>query len=97
MSELPPVRRDDAAGRFEMVVDGLVGELTYRRMGERLVLVHTGVPDAIGHRGIAASLAEAAFEYAEAEGLRVVPQCPYVRAWLDDHPEWRERVVVEPV
>ena len=97
MSGPEEITRNDAAGRFETTVEGHRAELTFRRNGKRLVLEHTGVPEAIGGHGIAADLAEAAFRYAAAEGLTVVPQCPYVRAWLAKHPPAAENVAIEPL
>jgi predicted GNAT family acetyltransferase len=67
--------------------DGEVAELIYRREGNHLVLVHTGVPDALGGRGIGGRLVEAAVEKASAEGLVVEAWCPFARTWLRTHPE----------
>ena len=79
---------DDAAGhRFVLRAEGGEAELVYRRDGRRLVLVHTGVPEALGGRGIGARLVAAALERAREEGLVVVPVCPYARRWLETHPE----------
>jgi predicted GNAT family acetyltransferase len=89
------ITRNDGAGRFEVTVDDHLAELTFRRDGNRLVLEHTGVPEAIGGHGIAAHLAEAAFRYARDEGLTVVPQCPYVRAWLAKDPPAAKNVAIE--
>jgi hypothetical protein len=52
-----------------------------------LVLVHTGVPEALGGQGIGAELVRAALHRAERDGLTLVPVCPYAREWLEKHPE----------
>ena len=79
---------DDVANhRFVFAQDGAVAELVYRRNGNRLVLLHTEVPERLGGRGIGGQLVRAAIERAVAEGLTVVPSCPYARKWLDDHPD----------
>jgi len=62
--------------------------LAYMRKGKALDLVHTEVPPAWERRGIAALLAHAAMEYAKERGLRVIPSCPYVGAYLEQHPEY---------
>ncbi len=72
-----------------------MAELVYRRRGDRLVLVHTGVPDELGGRGLGGVLVRAAVDRAEAEGLTVVPECPYARAWLEKHPDEAARVAIE--
>ncbi len=71
------------------------GELVYMLDGDRLFLVHTEVPDALGGRGIGGRLVEAALERAEREQLTVVPWCPYARHWLRHHDEWSHRVNVD--
>ena len=62
------IEHDPASGVFTTTVDGEVALLEYRREGDRLEILHTGVPDAIGGRGIAGQLVRAAFEYAKAQG-----------------------------
>jgi hypothetical protein len=37
----------------------------------------------------------AALERAAAEGLTVVPRCPYARKWLQDHPDAAAGVTVD--
>lgn len=81
--------------RFEATVDGHLAELVYHRRAGRLVLVHTGVPDELGGKGVGGRLVEAAVAAAEAEGLTVVPRCPFARSWLERHPEATERVSVD--
>jgi len=44
------------------------------------------VPQPFRGRGLATALAKAALEAARAEGLRVIAQCPFVRAYLRKHP-----------
>ena len=41
---------NSARRRFEMVVDGVTAYVTYARHGDRLTLVHTEVPKALGGR-----------------------------------------------
>jgi predicted GNAT family acetyltransferase len=85
VSEAPVL--NEAEGRFELVEDGELAELTFRRVGSRLVLIHTGVPDALEGRGIGGRLVRAAVDHAIAEGLTIVPRCPFARSWLERHPD----------
>jgi predicted GNAT family acetyltransferase len=78
---------NEQASRFELAAGGHVAELIYRRRADRLVLVHTGVPEALGGHGIGGQLVTAAVRRAAAEGLTVVPLCSYARAWLRSHPD----------
>ena len=73
--------------RFELTKDGQVAELVYREDGDRLVLAHTGVPEALGGHGLGGRLVQAAVERAGRDGLTLVPHCSYARKWLEDHPD----------
>jgi uncharacterized protein len=77
-----------AAGQYEVHVGDEVAVLTYRREGNRIVYLHTGVPPALEGRGIAGLLASTALEEARAEGLEVIPLCPYVAAYIKRHQEY---------
>ena len=80
--------RDDTSGhRFVHAEDGLEARLVYRTRADRLVLVHTEVPEALGGRGIGGRLVRAAVDRAAATGETLVPVCPFARKWLRDHPD----------
>jgi predicted GNAT family acetyltransferase len=81
-----------AASRFESVVDGVLCVLEYSLHEGVMTITHTGVPEAVGGRGIAGALAAAAFEAARHERWRVVPACAYVEAWIKRHPEYADLV-----
>lgn len=73
--------------RFVIHEDGLTAELDYQLEDGRLVLVHTGVPDAVARRGIGSRLVRAAVERAARDQLVLVPWCPFARWWLRSHSE----------
>jgi uncharacterized protein len=95
VSEIPAAKDNSAASRFEIEADGQLAELAYRRRGDRLVLIHAEVPDAISGRGIGSALVAAAIDRAGREGLTVVPRCPFARGWLERHPDAAARVSVD--
>jgi len=74
------------ASRYEVEVDGEVAFLAYERRRRSIVLVHTEVPPSLRGRGLGGVLARHALDAARAEGMRVIVQCPFVQAWLRDHP-----------
>lgn len=86
--ESPQIRHDAAAHRFTVTVDGVDGVVDYHNEGAVMVLTHTTVPAAIGGRGIAGQLVEAAFEYASAQGRKIRPACSYAETWAKRHPEY---------
>lgn len=91
----PPLEivNNEKERRFEArTVDG-IAELQYRHRGhDALVLVHTEVPAALAGRGIAGALARHALSFARAQGLKVVPRCPFVAAFIERHPEYADLV-----
>jgi uncharacterized protein len=61
----------------------------YELRNGTLDIIHTIVPSSLGHQGIASSLVKAAYDYAINEGLKPAATCPYAKAWLEKHPEYR--------
>lgn len=86
------ISHNPASTRFSTRLDGHEAELVYRRQGTRLLIDHTGVPEAIGGRGVAGELVRAALDYARAEGLRVVPLCSYSAEYIRRHHEYADLV-----
>ena len=89
------VEHDESGRRFETIVDGEHCTLDYELAGGIMTITHTRVPDAVGHRGIAAALMEAALAHARATGWRVMPRCSYAVHYFGEHPEWSD-VLAEP-
>ena len=90
---LPPLQavvHDQATRRFVIVVDGVQGELDYLLGEHAITITHTGVPPAIGGRGVAGALVHAAVEFARGAGLKVVPACAYAEAWIRRHREYED-------
>lgn len=95
MSARPPVTVRDAPGRsrYEAEVDGvLAGVAEYSIAGDRLILQHTEVTPEAGGGGVGGALARGALDDARARGLRVVPRCPFMAAYIRRHPEYQELV-----
>ena len=84
----PDVEHVPDARRFEVHAEGKTAFLSYRRDGDRLVLIHTEVPESLRDRGIGGRLARFALDYAKREGLGVVPRCPFVKTYIQEHPEY---------
>jgi len=55
-------------------------------------LDHTETPVAARGRGIASQLTRGVLEEARSRGLKVVPRCPFVAAYIDRHPDFRDLV-----
>ena len=81
--------------RFETTVDGHVAFLDYAQQSDRLVLVHTEVPEELEGHGVGGELVQFAIDFADAHAFTVIPRCPFARAWLERHPDEAERVTIE--
>ncbi|GGM35742.1 GNAT family N-acetyltransferase [Promicromonospora citrea] len=77
--------------RFEVVVDGVLAGYAEYDAGEPgiVAILHTEVLERFEGQGLAGRLAKAALSAVRASGRKVVPLCPYVRAYVRKHaPEY---------
>ena len=81
------VVHNERAHRFEAHIPEGLCRADYRRVGNALHMVHTEVPEQARGRGAAGRVVAAALDYAEANGLKVMPLCSYVRRYFQRHPE----------
>ena len=82
------VRHNEAAHRFELEAPHGLAIAVYRPQGNARVFTHTEVPPQDEGQGIAARLVRAALDDTKARGLRIVPACSYVVAFVRRHPEY---------
>jgi predicted GNAT family acetyltransferase len=75
--------------RFEIEVGGKVaGFSSYERGKGQIAFTHTEIDPAYEGQGLASQLIAAALDQARAEGLEVLPFCPFVRGYIADHDEY---------
>ncbi|MEO8746820.1 MAG: GNAT family N-acetyltransferase [Rhodanobacter sp.] len=84
----PVVTHDRKARRFETQVEGASCVLDYQLDDGVMTITHTGVPSAVGGRGIASALVQAALAAAREDHWMVLPACSYAEAWMRRHPEF---------
>ena len=56
----------------------------------RWIADHTGVPEQHGGKGLAGELVRALIAGARKADVKIIPLCPYVKAWAQKHPEEAE-------
>ncbi|GAA4673574.1 GNAT family N-acetyltransferase [Phytohabitans rumicis] len=89
----PMVVDNSAAGRFEVHVDGEVaGVALYKRRGATISFTHTEIDSRFEGRGLGSVLVRGALDAARAEGAAVLPFCPFVRSYIERHPEYLDLV-----
>ncbi len=91
------VRNNKQEHRFEMMLgEGEMALIQYRQAGEGvLTLTHAEVPEEFEGRGVGNALVKGTFELVRAEGLKIIPACPFVAAYLRRHPEYRSLAATE--
>jgi len=86
------VRNDTTRQRYELVEDGEVrGVAEYERTADEIRFTHTEVSPEHRTKGRGARLVQAALDDVRGStDLRVVPLCPFVADFVDDHPDYQE-------
>ncbi len=88
---MPRVKDNPAMDRFEMGSGASTAFVEYRRAGDgRIALLHTEVPEALSGQGVGSKLVGGTLDAVRAEGLKVVPRCEFVAAYIERHPEYRD-------
>jgi predicted GNAT family acetyltransferase len=93
-AETEHVAKNAERDRYEIVVDGqVVGFAEYQpRPGGVVVFTHTEIDESYEGRGLGGRLARAALDDVRAAGGSVVPQCPFIKGYIERHPEFQSLV-----
>lgn len=74
--------------RYEITVDGeRAGFTQYADHHGVRTFVHTEIDDRFEGMGLASRLIHDALADVRARGMTIVPQCPFVRSYVERHPE----------
>lgn len=84
------VKNNNDLNRFEVDLGDQIAVMEYMRAGNNIIFTHTEVPQAYEGQGIANQMAAVALAYAKSEGLKVQPLCPFVKGYIEKHPEYKE-------
>jgi hypothetical protein len=89
----PTVTDAPDADRYEIREgEKLLGVAAYERRGDTLVFTHTEVDPDAGRSGLGSTLVRAALDDVRAHGGHVVPQCPFVRGWIERHQDYADLI-----
>ena len=93
MATEPTFSLDADQHRYEAHLDGArIGESDFHDDGDTRVITHTEVESEHEGEGIGSHLVKWALDDIRSSGLRVVPQCPMVAAYIDKHQEYADLV-----
>ena len=92
----PTVRNAPESDRYE-IVDGdrVLGIAAYERRGDTIVFTHTEVDQDSGRSGLGSTLVRGALDDVRTRGGSVVPECAFVRGWIEKHEDYAD-LVAEP-
>lgn len=80
------VQHREGAKQFTVRTPSGLAYISYAEPDERTIdLQHTVVPEADRGQGVGGALVRRAIHYARERGKRVIPTCPFVKAWLEGH------------
>ena len=97
MEEEPRVVDNPEQSRYELWVGSRrAGLIQYLPKEDRVLLVHTEVDPAFAGQGLGERLVAGGLEDLRARGLKLVPLCPFVRAYLRRHPDQADLVAGDP-
>jgi uncharacterized protein len=89
----PVVTDEPDQHRYEIRLDGdLAGFAVYHRRGGRIYLVHTEIDPRFEGKGLGSALAKGVLQAERAVGEPVVPLCPFMRSYIDRHPDQADLV-----
>jgi hypothetical protein len=87
------VRDDTENHRYLLERDGrVVGLTVYHERGGRRFFVHTEVEPEYEGEGLGSTLARGALDDVRAMGMKIVPLCPFISAFIRRNPEYAELV-----
>ena len=87
---MPDLQQNAARNRYELDVDGEIAIAVYRATPGVLTFTHTEVPAALRGQGIGSRMMRAVLTDVRAQGLKVVPRCPFVADYFERNPEFAD-------
>ncbi len=88
-----PIQHNTSACRFEIHIEGKVSFMRYRPINRGIEVYNTEVEKSLEGNGIAGVLARRITDYARQNNLRILPACPYMRVFMQTHPEYHDLIM----
>ena len=84
------VINNKAHHRFELAIEGHLAATYYKIENGVITFIHTEVPPELGGKGVGSKLVKDALDQVRKEGMKVIAQCPFVKAYIDKHNEYAD-------
>ena len=79
-----------AQQRYELAVEGHIAATYYKVEDKIVTFIHTEVPPELGGKGIGSKLIRGALDQVRADGLKVIAQCPFVKAFIEKNADYQD-------
>jgi uncharacterized protein len=89
-NSMADVVNNKAQQRYELTVEGHLAATYYTLSDGVITFVHTDVPPELGGKGVGSALVKGALDQVRAGGLKVIAECPFVKAYIDKHGEYAD-------
>ena len=87
---MPEVVNNKPHHRFELTIEGHLAATYYKIDNGVITFIHTEVPPELGGKGVGSKLVKGALDQVRSEGMKVVAECPFVKAYIDKHGEYAD-------
>lgn len=84
------IRDNTSRNRFEMDAGNDVAIVNYRLSPGVIMLTHTEVPEELEGQGLGSTIVRGVLHTVRARGLKVVPACGFVSAFIRKNPEFQD-------
>jgi predicted GNAT family acetyltransferase len=84
------VVNNKAHHRFELAVEGHLAATYYKIENGVITFIHTEVPPELSGKGVGSKLVKGALDQVRRDGMKVIAQCPFVKAYIDKHGEYAD-------
>ncbi len=85
--------KNEKENRFEVHIEGLVAFADYKLNKDKIAFTHTEVPKELSGKGVGSFIAKGILDYAAEHELKVKPYCPFIKSYIDRHPEYQENSI----
>lgn len=87
------VEQNEEKSRFELAIGDKMAFSEYMNRPNMIVFTHTEVPVEFEGKGVGSKLAKESLDFARKLGKTVMPLCPFIKAYIQRHPEYQDLVM----
>jgi predicted GNAT family acetyltransferase len=93
------ITRNDDSKRYEArdAQGAVAGFAEFKLTDDLVVFTHTEVDPAYEGQGVGSALVRDALDEVRGSGRKVLPVCPFVKSWIDRHPDYADLLFNAPV